>query len=233
MMRRKIIIAIDGYSSTGKSTFAKKIAKMLDYIYVDTGAMYRAVALYCLNEGLVKENEPSSVKAAELAKAISEGKIEIGFIRSDKGNNEILTVLNGKNVEKEIRTMAVSSVVSGVATIAPVRDFVNRSLREFGKDKGIVMDGRDIGSTVFPNAELKIFMTAAPEIRAGRRLKELKEKGDTTTTFEQVLENIKQRDFIDSTRKVSPLVKADDALVLDNSTMTMDDQIEWIKSILK
>lgn len=233
MMRRKIIIAIDGYSSTGKSTFAKKIAKMLDYIYVDTGAMYRAVALYCLNEGLVKENEPSSVKAAELEKAISEGKIEIGFIRSDKGNNEILTVLNGKNVEKEIRTMAVSSVVSGVATIAPVRDFVNRSLREFGKDKGIVMDGRDIGSTVFPNAELKIFMTAAPEIRAGRRLKELKEKGDTTTTFEQVLENIKQRDFIDSTRKVSPLVKADDALVLDNSTMTMDDQIEWIKSILK
>lgn len=233
MMRRKIIIAIDGYSSTGKSTFAKKIAKMLDYIYVDTGAMYRAVALYCLNEGLVKENEPSSVKAAELEKAISEGKIEIGFIRSDKGNNEILTVLNGKNVEKEIRTMAVSSVVSGVATIAPVRDFVNRSLREFGKDKGIVMDGRDIGSTVFPNAELKIFMTAAPEIRAGRRLKELKEKGDTTTTFEQVLENLKQRDFIDSTRKVSPLVKADDALVLDNSTMTMDDQIEWIKSILK
>lgn len=233
MMRRKIIIAIDGYSSTGKSTFAKKIAKMLDYIYVDTGAMYRAVALYCLNEGLVKENEPSSVKAAELEKAISEGKIEIGFIRSDKGNNEILTVLNGKNVEKEIRTMAVSSVVSGVATIAPVRDFVNRSLREFGKDKGIVMDGRDIGSTVFPNAELKIFMTAAPEIRAGRRLKELKEKGDTSTTFEQVLENLKQRDFIDSTRKVSPLVKADDALVLDNSTMTMDDQIEWIKSILK
>lgn len=233
MMRRKIIIAIDGYSSTGKSTFAKKIAKMLDYIYVDTGAMYRAVALYCLNEGLVKENEPSSVKAAELEKAISEGKIEIGFIRSDKGNNEILTVLNGKNVEKEIRTMAVSSVVSGVATIAPVRDFVNRSLREFGKDKGIVMDGRDIGSTVFPNAELKIFMTAAPEIRAERRLKELKEKGDTSTTFEQVLENLKQRDFIDSTRKVSPLVKADDALVLDNSTMTMDDQIEWIKSILK
>lgn len=233
MMRRKIIIAIDGYSSTGKSTFAKKIAKMLDYIYIDTGAMYRAVALYCLNEGLVKENEPSSVKAAELEKAISEGKIEIGFIRSDKGNNEILTVLNGKNVEKEIRTMAVSSVVSGVATIAPVRDFVNRSLREFGKDKGIVMDGRDIGSTVFPNAELKIFMTAAPEIRAGRRLKELKEKGDTSTTFEQVLENLKQRDFIDSTRKVSPLVKADDALVLDNSTMTMDDQIEWIKSILK
>lgn len=233
MMRRKIIIAIDGYSSTGKSTFAKKIAKMLDYIYVDTGAMYRAVALYCLNEGLVKENEPSSVKAAELEKAISEGKIEIGFIRSDKGNNEILTVLNGKNVEKEIRTMAVSSVVSGVATIAPVRDFVNRSLREFGKNKGIVMDGRDIGSTVFPNAELKIFMTAAPEIRAGRRLKELKEKGDTSTTFEQVLENLKQRDFIDSTRKVSPLVKADDALVLDNSTMTMDDQIEWIKSILK
>lgn len=233
MMRRKIIIAIDGYSSTGKSTFAKKIAKMLDYIYVDTGAMYRAVALYCLNEGLVKENEPSSVKAAELEKAISEGKIKIGFIRSDKGNNEILTVLNGKNVEKEIRTMAVSSVVSGVATIAPVRDFVNRSLREFGKNKGIVMDGRDIGSTVFPNAELKIFMTAAPEIRAGRRLKELKEKGDTSTTFEQVLENLKQRDFIDSTRKVSPLVKADDALVLDNSTMTMDDQIEWIKSILK
>lgn len=230
MKDKKIIIAIDGFSSTGKSTFAKKIASMLNYLYIDTGAIYRAVTLDCLQEDIIKSVSPFAIDMDRLIERLS--CIRIDFtIEQETGKS--ITVLNGKNVENRIRSMEVSEAVSQVSGISEVRSFVDSILKKFGEKKGIVMDGRDIGTTVFPDAELKIFMTANTETRAARRLSELRSKGDTTTTLEEVTENIRKRDEMDQNRKISPLRKAEDAIVLDNSEMTIEDQMKWIKSILK
>ncbi len=230
MKDKKIIIAIDGFSSTGKSTFAKKIASMLNYLYIDTGAIYRAVTLDCLQEDIIKSVSPFAIDMDRLVERLS--CIRIDFtIEQETGKS--ITVLNGKNVENRIRSMEVSEAVSQVSGISEVRSFVDSILKKFGEKKGIVMDGRDIGTTVFPDAELKIFMTANTETRAARRLSELRSKGDTTTTLEEVTENIRKRDEMDQNRKISPLRKAEDAIVLDNSEMTIEDQMKWIKSILK
>ncbi|MEM8847455.1 MAG: (d)CMP kinase [Bacteroidota bacterium] len=216
---KKIIIAIDGYSSTGKSTLAKRLAKALDYIYVDTGAMYRAVTLYAIQESFFGESEDD-----ESALVASLPHIQLKFVRDAKqGTCDMY--LNGKNVEKEIRTLTVARNVSQVAAIKEVREKLVHLQQEMGVEKGIVMDGRDIGTVVFPNAELKIFMTASPETRATRRYKELLDRGDEVT-FEEVLKNIEKRDLIDSTRSVSPLRKAKDAIEFDNSDMGLEEQFE-------
>ena len=217
----KIIIAIDGHSSCGKSTMAKDLAKKIGYSYVDTGAMYRAITLYCLQNDLFAGEK---LDICRLEKAISHIKIDFQF-NPEAGKSD--TYLNGQNVEKEIRTMEVSGKVSIVSTIGFVRRAMVAKQQEMGKAKGIVMDGRDIGTVVFPNAELKVFVTARPEIRAQRRLDELKAKGEITS-FEEVLENIQKRDLIDSTRTESPLKKAGDALVLDNSDITIEEQNKWL-----
>nr|WP_299342548.1 (d)CMP kinase [Allomuricauda sp.] len=217
---RKIIIAIDGYSSTGKSTVAKKLANALDYVYVDTGAMYRAVTLYGLNHGFVQD----SLDTKALIEALPE--IELKFKPNQSlGKSEMY--LNGKNVEKEIRDMKVSENVSQVAAVEEVREKLVELQQAMGDEKGIVMDGRDIGTVVFPEAELKIFMTASPETRAHRRYKELLDRGDEVT-FERVLKNVKARDYIDSTRSVSPLQRAEDAIKIDNSDMGQEEQFERI-----
>ena len=229
-MRKKMIIAVDGYSSTGKSTFARRIASMLGYLYIDTGAMYRAVALACLRRGIIKSSDPFCIDMDGLQDVL--GKCDISF-SNNSGAEHADTFLNGENVERQIRSVEVSDVVSNVSSVPQVRDFVDERLREFGKGRGIVMDGRDIGTVVFPDADIKIFMTAAPEVRAGRRLKEMREKGNDSVTYDEILENLEKRDRTDVSRAVSPLRKADDAIVLDNSEMTLDDQMEWIKSILK
>jgi len=219
---KKITIAIDGFSSNGKSTMAKDLAARIGYIYIDSGAMYRAVTLYCLQNNLI-DGEDFNEK--ELSNRIND--IEISFkINPDTKLPE--TYLNGINVEKEIRTMEVSNKVSQVSTIAFVRKAMVKQQQEMGKAKGIVMDGRDIGTVVFPDAEMKIFVTALPEIRAQRRLDELRSKGDNKTTFEEVLNNIKHRDYLDQHRDESPLTKADDALLLDNSELTREQQIDWL-----
>lgn len=216
---KKIVIAIDGYSSTGKSTVAKALAKALGYVYVDTGAMYRAVTLFALRADLVSADD---VDAEELIKRLPE--IELRFVfNADLGYGEMF--LNGENVEKEIRGMAVSQVVSQVAQIPEVRALLVKQQHAMGKDKGIVMDGRDIGTVVFPEAELKLFMTASAQIRAERRFKDLQEKGEAVS-FEEVLHNIETRDYIDTTRKDSPLVKADDAVEVDNSHLTREAQLQ-------
>ncbi|WP_422859438.1 (d)CMP kinase [Flagellimonas sp. S174] len=216
---KKIIIAIDGYSSTGKSTLAKRLAKALDYVYVDTGAMYRAVTLFALQEGFFDEKKDD---ASKLIKNLP--NIQLKFIRNTElGSSEMF--LNGKNVEKDIRTLTVARKVSEVAAIKEVREKLVHLQQEMGKEKGIVMDGRDIGTVVFPDAELKIFMTASPETRATRRYKELLDRGDKVT-FEEVLKNIEKRDLIDSTRSVSPLRKAKDAIEFDNSDMGLEEQFE-------
>ncbi len=212
---KPIIIAVDGHSSTGKSTMAKQLAKKLGYRYIDTGAMYRAVALYAMQEGLFDANNNLDEKA--LYK-----RLDVLQLRFD-AENQIL--LNRKPVEHLIRSMDVSNMVSKVAKVPEVRHKLVAEQQAMGHEGGIVMDGRDIGSVVFPDAELKIFMTASAEVRATRRHKELTEKGDVVD-FEEVLENIKERDYIDSTRAESPLVKTDDALVLDNSTITREEQLE-------
>ncbi len=213
----KIIIAIDGHSATGKSSTAKKVAKYLGYIYLDSGAMYRAVTLYFLRNNVsLSDNEA-------VDNALS--KIQIEFKKDSKGLP--LTYLNKENVEEEIRTMQVSSKVSGVSALKPVRIAMVAQQRKLGEYKGIVMDGRDIGSVVFPNAELKIFMTASAKIRAERRQKELLEKGDDTP-FEEVLKNVIERDEKDSTRKESPLLKVADAIEIDNSNITFDAQVKEI-----
>ncbi len=218
---KKIVIAVDGYSSCGKSTMAKDLAKEIGYIYIDSGAMYRAVTLYCLQQGLFEGNE---IDKEALRKQIA--GIEIRF-RIDPETKKPLTYLNGVNVESEIRTMKVSSKVSIVAAIDFVREALVAQQQMMGKEKGIVMDGRDIGTTVFPDAELKIFVTASAEIRAQRRYDELKAKGEENN-FDEILKNVKERDYIDEHRAVSPLRKADDALLLDNSDLTIEEQKQWL-----
>lgn len=218
---KKITIAIDGFSSCGKSTMSKELAKRIGYVYVDTGAMYRGVTLYCLRNNMIKGNEVDE----EALKA------EIDNISITFGIDEVGTqylMLNGENVEKEIRGMEVSGKVSIVAAVPLVREAMVALQRKMGDSKGIVMDGRDIGTTVFPDAEMKIFVTASPQIRAQRRLDEMRSKGNNEVTFEEVLFNVEERDRIDQTRAVSPLRKADDALVLDNSNMSLAEQDEWL-----
>ena len=223
-LKRKITIAIDGFSSTGKSTIAKQLANKLGYIYVDTGAMYRAVTLYAMQKGYIDSSK------FEVAKLIADlDKISLKFVfNKDKGFAEMY--LNNKNVEKEIRSMDVSKLVSKVATISEVRKKLVTQQQKMGKEKGVVMDGRDIGTVVFPDAALKLFMTASPEKRANRRYKELLERGDDVN-FEEILENVKYRDHIDSTRKDSPLIKAKDAIDFDNSNMGLKEQFARIYNL--
>ncbi|MDD6863172.1 MAG: (d)CMP kinase [Prevotella sp.] len=216
----KIIIAIDGHSSCGKSTMAKQLAQQLNYIYVDTGAMYRCVTLYAINNGMFSGK---SLDSDALEQRI--GEVKISFTRDEAG--QLCAMLNGKNVEKEIRGMSVSERVSMVAKQPFVRKMLVEQQQRMGQDKGIVMDGRDIGTTVFPDAELKIFVTASAEVRAERRYKELLDKGENAN-YEDILANVKERDYMDSHRAVSPLRMADDAVLLDNSYMTIDEQNQWL-----
>lgn len=218
---KKITIAIDGFSSCGKSTMAKDLAREIGYIYIDSGAMYRAVTLYSIENGIFKGD---TINTEELKKRMND--IHISF-RIDPETGRPNTYLNGVNVENKIRTMEVSSKVSPISTLDFVRSAMVQQQQAMGNEKGIVMDGRDIGTTVFPNAELKIFVTATPEIRAQRRYDELKAKGQEAS-FDEILENVKQRDYIDQHREVSPLRKADDALLLDNTELTIQQQKEWL-----
>ncbi|HAH25246.1 MAG TPA: (d)CMP kinase [Prolixibacteraceae bacterium] len=218
---RKIIVAIDGHSSCGKSTIAKAVAARFGYAFIDSGAMYRAVTLYALRHDLVADGQ---VKKDELIQALPQIKIEF---RHNSSLQKSDTYLNGENVEEEIRQLPVSQNVSPVATIAEVRAAMVRLQKEMSKNKAIVMDGRDIGTVVFPEAELKLFVTATAEIRAKRRFDELTAKGETVS-YDEILQNVQERDHIDSTREASPLRKADDALVLDNSAMTREEQLEWV-----
>lgn len=217
----RIIIAIDGFSSTGKSTIAKALARKIGYRYVDTGAMYRAVTLFAMNRGLIDAN--GEVDTSRLVAALPE--IGIGFRIMPDGSQH--TLLNNEDVEERIRRMDVSSNVSAVAAIPEIRHALVKMQQEYGREKGIVMDGRDIGTTVFPDAELKVFMTASAETRAQRRLKELQEKGQVIS-FEEVLANVVSRDHLDQTREESPLRRADDAIDLDNSVMTHEEQDAWL-----
>jgi CMP/dCMP kinase len=220
MTAKRIIIAIDGHSSCGKSTMAKSLAQELGYIYIDSGAMYRVVTLYALRNGLINNG------VVDRAKLIAELKnIKITF-KWDEILGKNTTFLNGENVEEEIRRLEVSENVSSISTFAEIRHEMVKQQRENGKNKGIVMDGRDIGTVVFPDAELKIFMTASPEIRAQRRFLELKEKGQEVD-FNSILQNVEGRDEIDSNRAVSPLKRADDALILDNSYLSREEQLKW------
>lgn len=219
---RKITIAIDGYSSCGKSTMAKDLAREIGYIYVDTGAMYRSVTLFAMRNNLF--NEDGSIKTDELKSRMNE--INISFkLNSETGRPD--TYLNGELVEKEIRSMDVSARVSKIAALPFVREALVAQQQAMGKEKGIIMDGRDIGTVVFPDAELKIFVTASAEVRAQRRYDELKTKG-MPADFDDILKNVKERDYIDSHRETSPLRKADDALELDNSNMTIEEQKAWL-----
>ena len=218
---KKITIAIDGFSSCGKSTMAKDLAREVGYIYIDSGAMYSAVTLYSIENGIF---DGDVIDTEKLKKAIKD--IQISF-RPNPETGRPDTYLNGVNVENKIRTMGVSSKVSPISALDFVREAMVAQQQAMGKEKGIVMDGRDIGTTVFPDAELKIFVTATPEIRAQRRFDELKAKGQEGS-FEEILENVKQRDYIDQHREVSPLRKADDALLLDNSNLSIEQQKEWL-----
>lgn len=219
---KKITIAIDGFSSCGKSTMAKDLARKIGYVYVDTGAMYRSVTLFAMRNNLF--NEDDSVKTTELEKMMND--IQISFVfNNETGRPD--TYLNGELVEKDIRTLDVSSHVSNIAAIPFVRKAMVAQQQRMGKDKGLVMDGRDIGTTVFPEAELKIFVTASSKVRAQRRFDELKEKG-MPADFNDILKNVEERDYIDSHREVSPLRKAEDAIELDNSNMTIAEQSEWL-----
>ncbi len=227
MIKDKIIIAIDGHSSTGKSTFAKLVARDLGYIYIDTGALYRAITLFSIQNKIIDTDNNINVNA--LADGLK--NISITFQTTGK-NGESETYLNDENIESKIRTLEVSSQVSYIAALNIVREFIDKILVRIGEQKGVVMDGRDIGTAVFPKAELKIFMTADPEIRAKRRLLEMKEKGESGN-LEDVLKNIKERDYIDQNRKIAPLIKADDAILLDNSYMSIEEQLIWIHDKLK
>ena len=221
---RKITIAIDGFSSCGKSTMAKDLAREIGYIYVDTGAMYRSVTLYALRHQLF--NEDGSVKTSELEKEMP--NIKISFqLNKETGRPD--TYLNGECVEQEIRYLEVSSHVSPIAAVPFVREALVAQQQNLGKDKGVVMDGRDIGTTVFPDAELKIFVTASSEVRAQRRFDELKAKG-MPADYDDIKKNVEERDYIDTHREVSPLKKADDAIELDNSKLTIAEQKEWLIS---
>ncbi len=228
-MTKPLTIAIDGHSSTGKSTLAKALAKSMGYIYVDSGAMYRAVALFALRKGWVSKDK--GCDAAEIESTLDQ--VQITFELDADGVNA--TFLNGRRVEEEIREMAVSHVVSHVAKLSEVRRHLVALQQAMGRNGGVVMDGRDIGTVVFPNAELKIFMTASDDVRAARRKAELDVKGQDVS-FEEVLENLKSRDKADMERSDSPLIAAEDARTLDNSTMNREDQFElvlgWTKSLL-
>lgn len=214
---KKITIAIDGFSSTGKSTLAKQVAKQLGYVYVDTGAMYRAVTLFAMQNNLIDAFE---FDKEQLIKRLPEINLRFQF-NSQLGFAEMF--LNDVNVEKQIRTLEVSSFVSQIAEVSQVRAMLVKQQQQMGKDKGVVMDGRDIGTVVFPDAELKIFMTASPDVRAQRRFDELSEKGQLVS-YDRVLENVLQRDFIDTNRDDSPLVKANDAIEIDNSNLSREEQ---------
>jgi cytidylate kinase len=219
---KKITIAIDGYSSCGKSTMAKDLAREVGYIYIDSGAMYRAVTLYCLENQLFTEEGIDTIRL----EAAMPG-IQISF-QLNPETGRPMTFLNGANVEDRIRTMEVSNHVSPVAALPFVREALVKLQQEMGKEKGIVMDGRDIGTAVFPDAELKIFVTASAEIRAQRRYDELQAKGQEAS-FDEILANVKERDYIDQNREVSPLRQADNALLLDNSDLTIEEQKQWLK----
>lgn len=218
---RKIIVAIDGHSSCGKSTVAKDLAKVLSIAYIDTGAMYRAVTLYALRNNLIYND---IVDEKGIVESLSNISVSFTFNSETKSNE---TFLNGKNVEKDIRTLEVSNKVSYVSAIGSVRKQLVEWQRDMGSKQSVVMDGRDIGTVVFPNADIKIFMTASDEVRAKRRYDELTSKGENVT-MDEVLNNIKERDYIDSTRAESPLRKAEDAILLDNSKMSIEDQFDWI-----
>ena len=218
---KKITIAIDGHSSCGKSTMAKDLAREVGYVYVDTGAMYRSVTLFALRNGLFTTD---GINEEELRRRMPEINISFKF-NAETGRPD--TYLNGELVENDIRTMEVSSHVSPIATLGFVREAMVAQQQQMGKDKGVVMDGRDIGTTVFPNAELKIYVTASAEVRAQRRYDELKAKG-MEADYQDILKNVQERDYIDSHREVSPLRKADDAIELDNSNMTITEQKQWL-----
>ena len=219
---KKIIVAIDGHSSCGKSTMAKSLAAQVGYIYVDTGAMYRAVTLFAMRQGLFDaQGQPDAARLEALVP-----KIKVSF-HLDPTTNLPLVCLNGEVVEEEVRTLEVSSHVSAIAALPFVREALTRQQQRMGEEKGIVMDGRDIGTVVFPQAELKVFVTASAEVRAQRRFLELTAKGQTVA-FEDILRNVQDRDYIDSHREVAPLRQADDALVLDNSEMTREEQMQWL-----
>ena len=219
---KKIIVAIDGHSSCGKSTMAKSLAAQVGYIYVDTGAMYRAVTLFAMRQGLFDaQGQPDAARLEALVP-----KIEVSF-HLDPTTNLPLVCLNGEVVEEEVRTLEVSSHVSAIAALPFVREALTRQQQRMGEEKGIVMDGRDIGTVVFPQAELTVFVTASAEVRAQRRFLELTAKGQTVA-FEDILRNVQERDYIDSHREVAPLRQADDALVLDNSELTREEQMQWL-----
>lgn len=225
-MKKKITIAIDGFSSTGKSTLAKELAKHLGYVYVDTGAMYRAVALFAMQNGFISKDfldKQSLINSLPQVKLVFKFNPDLGFAEM---------YLNDVNVESEIRTIEVSNFVSLVAEISEVRSMLVEQQKQMGKDKGIVMDGRDIGTVVFPDADLKIFMTASSRTRAERRFKELQRKGDTVT-FDEVLKNVEQRDYIDTHRDDSPLIKASDAIEFDNSTISKKEQFDKVLKFIK
>ena len=215
-----IIIAIDGYSSTGKSSFAKIIANEFSFLYLDSGALYRGVTLFAIENGFIADDD--TIDVPELTEALENLDLHFG---------ESGTYIGERCIEKEIRGLGVAGKVSPIATVPQVRAFVDRKLREFGKAGRIVMDGRDIGTTVFPEAELKLFMTADPLVRAQRRANEMKAKGDDVD-MDAVLKNLQERDYIDSHREASPLTQAPDAIVLDNSHMTMEEQMEWLKGVI-
>jgi cytidylate kinase len=221
MTNRKIIIAIDGHSSSGKSTLSKDLAAILKYNYIDTGSMYRTVTLYAIRNNLIVNG---IVDVEKLIGQLDNISVTFKYNPEDQKSD---TFLNGENVEKEIRGLEVSNHVSPVATIKEVRAAMVKIQKQLGKDKGIVMDGRDIGTVVYPEAELKIFVTTSPAIRAKRRFDELKSKGENVT-YDEVLKNVEERDYIDQTRTESPLKKAPDAIVLDNGNMTREEQLKWV-----
>ena len=217
---RKIVIAIDGFSSCGKSTFAKAIAAHLGYIFIDTGAMYRAVTLHALREGAITDGKVSEQMVLSLLPHIN---ITFRF-NAERGASDVY--VNGENVEQQIRSIEVSNAVSSISSIGAVREKLVALQQQMGKERGVVMDGRDIGTVVFPDAELKIYMTADAQVRAERRYNELTAKGDKVT-LEEILENVISRDNADMTRAISPLRKADDAIILDNSDMSVEEQMAW------
>ena len=221
-----ITIAVDGFSATGKSTFAKLVAKEFAFLYLDSGAMYRAVTLFAQENGMIDAD--SNIDLDALKAALDEG-LDIHFEHTEDGCK---TFIGDRCVEKDIRTMAVSSQVSPVSAVPFVRNFVDDKLHEFSAAGRVIMDGRDIGTTVFPNAEVKIFMTARPEVRAQRRFDELKEKGENPV-MEEVMKNLQERDYIDSHREVSPLSRAADAYVMDNSEMTLHEETVWMLGLLQ
>ncbi len=225
-MEKKLIIAIDGYSSCGKSTFAKAIAKELNYLYIDSGAMYRAVTLYCMRKNFISKGWMNTESIIAEISAIN-----IDFVFNPE-IREYETFLNSENIEKEIRSMEVTSLVSRISQIAEVRAHMVELQRKIGASQGIVMDGRDIGTVVFPAADLKIFMTASLDIRAKRRYDELKSKG-IKADFEEVKRNITARDIADENRDISPLRRADDAIILDNSRMPVKEQMSWVMKIIE